>query len=359
MSEFDQLRMHLPPTITRGDVEKTLRAVLSERDAWDWFTRARIPFPFAVTILRALRDHGYLQFEPTRLTSSGDRLARELHVRAVPDFKCPRCAGSGTDWRESGSVSSPFLEIFAARPRGENADLDQGAMTPESLFRRIAQMIQQGDVADKEIVVLGDDDLASIALAMTGLPRRVTVLEIDPHICEYIATTAQTRDLEVQVHKQDLVQALPAELRGGFETFVCDPPETEAGLLLFVEKGLALLKPGEGHAGYFGATIMEASLSKWKRWQNRLLQNHEIAFTHILPPFTEYESWPDEQPIADLPPLAHLSPHPWYRFAFYRLETLGHFIPGVDFELEHSRVFYFDEESYYRVFTESPETPDF
>ncbi len=358
MTQFHDLRSHLPPTITRGDIEKTLRAVLSERDAWEWFTRARIPFPFAVTILRALRDGEYLEFEPTRLTSRGDQLARELHARAAPDFKCPTCAGSGTHWRDLASVFSSYLEIFAARPRGEDANLDQGAMTPESLFRRMAQMIQQGDVADKEIVALGDDDLASIALALTGLPRRVTVLEIDPRICEYIASIAHARDLDIVVHQQDLALALPAQVRGEFETFVCDPPETEAGLLLFVEKGLALLKSGEGRAGYFGATIMEASLSKWKRWQTRLLQNHEIAFTHILPPFTEYESWLDEQPIADLAPLAHLSPHPWYRFAFYRLETLPPFKPGADFELGHSRVFYFDEESYYEAFSKRPPTTD-
>ncbi len=82
----------------------------------------------------------------------------------------------------------------------------------------------------------------------------------------------------------------------------------------------------------------------------RLLQNNEIAFTHILPPFTEYEAWPDEKPLPDLPPLKEKSTRPWYRFAFYRLETLPAFQPLPDFEMELSRVFYFDEESYYEAF---------
>jgi predicted methyltransferase len=350
VTEFERLAARLPPTLLRGDVEKMLRAVVSEGDPWDWFTRARIPFPFAVAILRALRDNQYLEFNPTRLAARGEQLVRELHVRPARDLTCPTCAGSGTVWRGLEAAYSNYLTVFKERPRGEDANLDQGAMTPESLFRRVAQMIQQGDVAGREIVALGDDDLASIALALTGLPARVTVLELDARICDYIAGVAVERGLNIRVLRQDLATRLPSAMPGTFDTFVCDPPETEAGLLLFVEKGLALLKPGEGHAGYFGATVMEASLSKWKRWQMRLLRDHEVAFTHILPPFTEYESWPDEKPIADLAPLAQLSTHPWYRFAFYRLETLPAFEPGIDFEIAHSQIFYFDEESYYEAF---------
>jgi predicted methyltransferase len=350
MTEFERLAASLPPTVSRGDVEKVLRAVVSEDDPWDWFARARIPFPFAVAILRALRDCGCLEFDPTRFARCGELLLRELHVQPASNLTCPTCAGSGTGWRGLETAYSNYLALFKERPRSEDANLDQGAMTPESLFRRIAQMIQQGDVAGREIVALGDDDLASVALALTGLPARVTVLELDARICDYVAGVADNRGLNIRVLQQDLATHLPQGQSGMFDTFVCDPPETEAGLLLFVEKGLALLKPGEAHAGYFGATVMEASLSKWKRWQMRLLHDHEVAFTHILPPFTTYESWPDEKPITDLAPLAHLSTHPWYRFAFYRLETLPGFEPGRDFEIAHSEIFYFDEESYYEAF---------
>ncbi|MGB8645737.1 MAG: bis-aminopropyl spermidine synthase family protein [Anaerolineae bacterium] len=349
MSEYDKLRTTLPANITRGDVSKVLRALVSEDSPWEWFSRARIPFPYVVTILRALRDQGYLAFDPTQLTDRGEALAGELGGIPTPDLKCSTCGGSGTDWQALDVFYQQYLEIFKARPRNENPDLDQGAMTPESLFRRIALMVQQGDVATREIVTLGDDDLASVALALTAFPERVTVLEIDPRLCEYISNVAAQNDLNIRVIQQDLAARLPHELVGSFDTFVCDPPETEAGLLLFVEKGLALLKPGEAHAGYFGATVMEASLSKWKRWQARLLQN-EIAFTHILSPFSEYEAWPDEKPLPDLLPLAEKAENPWYRFAFYRLETLPTFKPKADFELEHSKIFYFDAESYYEAF---------
>lgn len=350
MTEFENLSAHLPRHISQLDVERVLRAVLSESEAWNWFARARIPFPFVVTILRALDELGYIEFEPTRLSGLGDELVRELKVRKVSDSTCPTCGGSGVIRDGLEQAYADYLRIFDARPRGEEANLDQGAMTPESLFRRLGQMTLQGDVGGKEIVVLGDDDLASLALALTGLPAKVTVLELDTRICDYISKVANDLGLNIMVLQQDLTKRLPEKLYSSFDTFVCDPPETESGLLLFVEKGLVLLKLGEGHAGYFGATVMEASLSKWGRWQRTLLNGNDIAITHILPPFTEYVSWPDEKPIADLPPLARLPPHPWYRFAFYRLETLPTFKPAQDFEVEHSKLLYFDEESYYEAF---------
>lgn len=351
MSEFQSLRTKLPDHITQGDVKKILRAIMSENAPWDWFARARIPFPFAVRILRELQDAGYIRYEgdTTRLTPRGDLLANELRVRSAPNLTDPCCDGSGVIWEPLRDAYDKFLPIYEARPRNENPDLDQGAMTPESFFRRLALMVHMGDVQGSRIVNLGDDDYASIAIALTGLAESITVLEIDSAIREYITRVATDKRLPITVHDQDLTKFLPSELVGTFDTYVCDPPETEAGLLLWAEKGLTLLQPGDAHAGYFGATVLEASLAKWARWQKRLLNNHEIAFTHILPPFTEYGAWPDEKPVADIPALATVSPRPWYRFAFYRLETLPAFQPAPDEEHELSQVFYFDQEGYYEA----------
>lgn len=354
MSEFESLRTKLPDHITQGDVKKILRAIMSKDAPWDWFTRARIPFPFAVRILRELQDSGYIRYagDTTELTGRGSTLANELRVSGAPNLTDPVCAGGGVIWEPLRDAYEKYLPIYEARPRNENPELDQGSMTPESLFRRLALMVHMGDIQGNRIVNLGDDDLASIAIALTGLAGSITVLEIDERIGEYITSVALRHKLPITVRLQDLTKALPRELAGTFDTFVCDPPETEAGLLLWAEKGLTLLQAGDAHAGYFGATVIEASLSKWARWQKRLLGSHEIAFTHILPPFTEYVPWPDEKPVADIPPLATLPGRPWYRFAFYRLETLPAFQPASDFEAEMSQVFYFDMEGYYEAFSQ-------
>lgn len=351
MSEFQSLRTKLPDHITQGDVKKILRAILSNDAPWDWFTRARIPFPFAVRILRELQDGGYIRYEgdTTKLTDRGSELVNELRVSGAPNMYDPHCAGSGMIWEPLRPAFEKFVPIYEARPTDENSELDQGSMTPESFFRRLALMIHEGDIQGNRIVNLGDDDLASVAIALTGLAESITVLEIDPRIRDYLAGVARAHKLPITVREQDLTKHLPRELVGTFDTYVCDPPETEAGLLLWAEKGLALLQPGDAHAGYFGATVMEASLSKWARWQKRLLNHHQVAFTHIMPPFTEYVPWADERTLDDIPPLSRLAGRPWYRFAFYRLETLPAFQPAADFEAELSQVIYFDQEGYYEA----------
>ena len=355
MSEFQNLKSKLPDHITQADVQKIMRAILSENAPWDWFARARIPFPFAVNILRELQANGYIQFngDKTELTARGQALAHEVGAYAVPTLTCPTCGTSGSDYSALTNEYKTFLEIFNASPTSQNQDLNQGEMTPESTFRRVAWMLTLGDITGKRIAHMGDDDLTSIALALTQHPKEVVVFEIDPTLCSYIADVARARNLPIKVVQQDLTKALPKEYLGTFDTFVCDPPETMDGLLLFVEKGLTLLKAGDGHAGYFGATVIEGSLNKWKHWQKKLMCNYDIVYTHIFPAFTLYVSWHDEMPLADIPALATVSDREWYRFAWNRIETMSTFRPAPDFEIEMQRVFYYDVESYYEAFPQT------
>ena len=352
MSEYQFLRTKLPEHITQSDVQKIMRAILSENAPWDWFARARIPFPFAVNILRELQAQGYIQYvgDKTELTAKGHALAHEVGAYAVPTLTCPTCGTSGSEYSALSNEFAAFQEIFRASPTQQNQDLNQGEMTPESTFRRISWMLTLGDITGKRIAHMGDDDLTSIALALTQHPKEIVVFEIDPHLCAYISDVARARKLPIRVVQQDLTKPLPREFLGTFDTFVCDPPETRDGLLLFVEKGLTLLKAGDGHAGYFGSTVIEGSLNKWKHWQKKLMCNYDIVFTHIFPPFTLYVSWHDEKPLADLPPLAKIADREWYRFAWNRIETTETFQPAPDFETEMKREFYFDVESYDEAF---------
>lgn len=355
MGEYQTLRAKLPDHITQMDVQKIMRAILSGDAPWDWFARARVPFPFAVNILRELQANDYIKYvgDKTELTPRGQQLANEIGAYAVPTLKCPTCGTSGSDWKPLATEYAAFLEIFNASPTNQNQELNQGEMTPESTFRRISWMLTLGDITGKRIAHMGDDDLTSIALALTKQPKEIVVFEIDPHLCGYISDVARARNLPITVVEQDLTKPLPKEYLGTFDTFVCDPPETREGLLLFVEKGLTLLKAGDGHAGYFGSTVIEGSLNKWKHWQKKLVCDYDIVYTHIFPAFTLYVSWHDEMPLEDLPPLAKVSDHEWYRFAWNRIETIENFKPAPDFETEMQRLFYFDAENYYLAFPQS------
>lgn len=332
----------------RDETARVLRALLEFGDAWQVAGHANVPFADLVEILQALRARDLLLFEGSTLalTPAGNQLAHALGVAPAEPVVCQTCAGSGFEFEPFAQAFAEFAPLVARRPPAE-ATYDQGALTAESVFRRLAVMYANGDVLERRILLLGDDDLLSIALALTGAPREVVVVEIDPRLCDFIERVAMARHLKLRVVRHDVRERLPAELRGHFDTFVTDPSETIQGLLLFVEKGLAMLAPGGGRAGYFGITLIEASLLKWNLWERHLLQNHALVFTHISEPFSLYAKGaePGGGLHIDLPAFSQPPHAPWYRSSFFRIQTLPEFVPPADYDTNPRDELYQDAES--------------
>ncbi len=336
------------------DIARVMRALLEQSnqsgfaDAWQVAGHANVPFADLVNILQTLHQRRLLQYQRSnlRLTPEGEAFARQLHVQRSESVTCQTCNGSGFEFEEFARAYAEFVPLLAQRPPAE-ATYDQGALTAESVFRRLALMYSKGDVADQSILLLGDDDLLSLAFALTGLPREIVVVEIDPRLCAFIEQVARARHLNIRVIQQDAREKLPADLRAHFDTFVTDPTETIQGLLLFVEKGLGMLAPGGGRAGYFGITLIEASLYKWNLWERHLLQNHALVFTHISEPFSLYAKGNEAGGSVNVnfPPTAHLPRAPWYRSFFFRVETLKEFVPPADYDSNPRDELYQDAES--------------
>ncbi|MGB8645738.1 MAG: adenosylmethionine decarboxylase [Anaerolineae bacterium] len=334
--------------IARGDLMRVVRALLEYSEAWQVAGHANVPFGELLDILQQLFLHQLLEFDGSqvRLTLEGEALARALHVMPVRDPTCPACAGSGVVLDQFAGARREFAPLLLERPPAISS-YDQGALTADSVFQRLALMHAQGDIAEKKILLLGDDDLLSIALALTGLPGEIVVVEIDERLCAFIQEIAYARGLPIKVIRQDVREKLPPDLHARFDTFVTDPTETIQGLLLFVEKGLSTLHPGGGCAGYFGITLIEASLHKWNIWERHLLQNHAIAFTQISAPFSLYAKGtePVSVPHIEFAPLAVPPTRPWYRSCLFRIETLSEFVPPPDYDSNPRDELYQDSES--------------
>jgi S-adenosylmethionine decarboxylase proenzyme len=334
--------------IARGDLMRVVRALLEYSDAWQVAGRANVPFAELVDILQRLDGRRLLHYQDSqlRLTSAGEALAHSLKVAPARDPTCHVCGGSGVEFDQFAEARSEFEPLIAGRPPAISS-YDQGALTADSVFERLAWMYGQGDVAQKKLLLLGDDDLLSLALALTGLPREIVVVEIDVRLCDFIRKVARLKHLPITVIPHDSREKLPPDLHAAFDTFVTDPTETIQGLLLFVEKGLSTLLPGGAHAGYFGVTLIEASLHKWNLWERHLLQNHALVFTQISPPFSLYGKGTEQTsvPKIDFAPLSHPPLKPWYRSAFFRVETLGEFVPPPDYETNPRDELYQDAES--------------
>ncbi|HZV48782.1 MAG TPA: bis-aminopropyl spermidine synthase family protein [Candidatus Dormibacteraeota bacterium] len=296
--------------------QRVLSILARASDPWEVAGRCRLPFPRLVQLLRDWERQGLVELAPGRieLTPLGRRRAG---CQPDPD-DCLR------------ELTPTFHRLTAGRPPAE-ARFGQGHLTVDSVLARVRTMLAQGDLwLGVRVAVLGDDDLASLALALTRLPSRVTVFEIDRRVTAFIAEQAARLGLGgLEVHATDLRRPLPVEHLGGYDLFLTDPSETDAGLRMFIGRGLSVLRPGPGAAGYFGLTLIEADLAKWRRLQRWLLAQ-PVVVTAVYPDHGFYESWPTQVEEARAFGLACFSAaaeRPWYRSSLYRLETLDGFRP--------------------------------
>ena len=312
--------------LTPRDGERILSAVLASEDVWRIVELARVPILAVCAGLRVLAEAGWVRWDGglVRLTPDGEAGCARLGAAPARTLDCPRCGGRGVEASLLGDVAARFRRLAAGRPDAAQ-EFDQGYVTEESTLARVAVMASWGDLAGKDLLVLGDDDLVSVAAALTGLPRRVVVLDVDPRITAFIARVAERERLPIEVHTHDLRQPLPPSLRGAFDTFFCDPTESLRGFLLFAGRGLSALR-GPGGAGYLGLTHAEASLAKWRAIQGQLL-SWGAVLTELRDRFHSYVNWPYVEtmrawgslPVRRVPGRLE----PWYRSAFLRIELVA------------------------------------
>jgi predicted methyltransferase len=296
--------------------QRVLSLLTRVGDPWEVAGRCRLPFPRLVGLLRDWERQGLVELAPgrVRLTELGRDRAT---CRPDPD-DCLR------------ELTPIFHRLAADRPPAD-ARFGQGHLTADSVLARVRTMLVHGDLwPGVRVAVMGDDDLASLALALTHLPSRVAVFEIDRRVTEFIAEQAARLGLGgLEVHAADLRRPLPAEHLGGYDLFLTDPSETDAGLRMFLGRGLSALRPGPGAVGYFGLTLIEADLAKWRRLQRWLLIR-PVVVTAVHPDHGVYEDWPtqvEEARAFGLPCFSAAAERPWYRSSLFRVETLDGFQP--------------------------------
>jgi len=329
--------------VRERDLRRTFEALLTTDNLWEVLDLTDIPIMAFCEVWKELAKEGLVgvQNSSLKLTPKGRELATSLNLTPCRDFACPHCKGKGIDVGLLKEVAEKFKDIARNRPEAIR-DYDQGYVLEEVTVARVALMWQKGDLAGLNLMVLGDDDLVSIAAALTGVPKRVTVIDIDDRILEFIQEVSDKEGLEIQVLKHDLRYPLPEELQGAFDTFITDPTESFEGMKAFLSRSLSCLK-GPGSAGYFGFTHREASLKKWQAIQKFLLEKGAVI-TDIIDDFNVYANWPYMESMRAWKylPTQVLPQKEWYKSAHYRIELLEK--PGPDTEV-FPLDFYFNEET--------------
>lgn len=347
MQEVLQNLRRRSSSISEGDLRRILQTLAHESDLWQAAGACERPFPQFVAAVETLREMGYLRVDGHRVvfTPEGRKALEHWGIALSPSVwkPCPSCAVGPAPLLE---LQERFSQIAQSRPSAA-LEFEQGFLTEDSVIRRVAWMDRCGDLAQKKIAILGDDDLLSVALALTGRPAQIVIFEIDQRLVDFLHEQAQQNNWPLEVYRHDLRHPLPEEFFGKFDVFVTDPLETVEGFLLFVEQGLSLLKPGAGQAGYFGLTKIEASPDKWRLFEQRLLEQHELFISDVLRDFGVYENWSYlvETASQHSTLVAQVPDRPWYRSTLFRMETLPAFRPVRCRSLGEEVEIYYDQDS--------------
>ena len=307
--------------------------------------------PEFFSVLQDLEREGILKVRDgvVELTEKGREMCESLGMRRVGRIACECCGQTGYGIGEFfGEVMKEYAEIAKDRPEAIEK-YDQGFISVDGVIRRVEFVYERGDLLGTDIFVVGDDDLFSLASALTGMPRRVFVVDIDERLVNFINRKADEYGLPVEAMVYDVQQAFPDELKRKFDVFVTDPVETIPGIKLFLSRGVSTLK-GIGCSGYFGLTTLEASRRKWFEIQMMI---HEMGFV-ITDVRRKFNVYPQEEKNffrfqEKLPIVKKLGvkvDYNWYKSSLYRIEAVKDPKPLVEGEMIIDEKVYKDDESW-------------
>ncbi len=331
----------------KRNVERVLSALLTTGDFWKIIDLSDMPVPAVAGVIKELEKEGILFIDDKEnilLTQKGYDLVEELSLSPVVEFSCPSCEGRGYPFHIDKEFYRTFVELAKDRP-DPIRDYDQGAVTPETTVSRVLFIESRGDLAGKDIIVMGaEDDLTGLAVALRRKARSVLVIDIDERLIEYDNRIFKELGIDnAQAMVWDLRKPYGEDMLGKFDVFITDPPETFSAFKAFIGRGIATLKE-EGCAGYFGLTLRDSSIFRWKEFQEILINEYGTVITDIVQDFNDYMNWGyhDDTRAAEIAPVKRTPSDIWYRSAWYRIETL----PGFRRWNEpiSDEVFYLDEE---------------
>ena len=212
------------------------------------------------------------------LTLRGEKLLKNA-LQVGPDLICPECSGSGVVIPGRLKNFIKRMKTYQKNRKKPKQNMDQFFATTETVMRRAALMHRFGDLEGKRVLLLGDDDLTSVAIARMNLADKITVVDIDPDILYLIEKIAAENGFEIDTVEHDLREPLRIQKH---HVFFTDPPYTHDGILLFLRRGFDIADTG--YLCYSHKPIGE---------HLTILQNivrMNLAITYLMPGFNTYQS---------------------------------------------------------------------
>jgi predicted methyltransferase len=227
-----------------------------------------LPVPLVSAVCNELRKRGVVSpHRPVRLTHRGREMFRAGPRQAV-DTGCPTCARREIVVPNALAPAVRRIAAFARDAPPPRFELDQVHCTVETKVRRVLALYDAGLLDGRRIVLLGDDDLTSLAIRILSerLGARIgglTVLDVDPAVVRFVRTRLRGARFHIECLVHDLRDPLPDRLRGTADAVFLDPPYTRAGADLFLSRAVEATGSGAGRSVFlsFGASRVETTLA--------------------------------------------------------------------------------------------------
>lgn len=234
-----------------------------------------------IDILNNLYEQGIIEMKTQKiyLTQRGEKQASK--VRLNRHTRCDFC-DSGYLIDGFGDIYYRFKSYYDTKPKNI-PEFDQGSMGCKDVLKRLVFIYDKGDLCNTRILILGDDDVLSIAIAMTGLPQEIVVLDIDERLVYYIQDVSSKEHLNIETKVYNIGNKMPLSKK--MDVFISDPVESLFGIKLFLSRGISLL--ANGGRFYFGLTHIDSSLSKWQKIE-QMLVNGGCVITDVVRDFASY-----------------------------------------------------------------------
>jgi predicted methyltransferase len=251
-----------------------------------------LPVPFVAAICNELRTRGVISRQrPVQLTLRGRELFGAGTLRVPLDATCAACGGHEVVIPPELAPAVEELAGLAESAPKQRVELDQAHCTVETKVRRVLAMHRAGALDDRRVMLLGDDDLTSLALktvvdqlGAASTIRRLVVVDVDPALVSFLARELRGAPFEVECVRHDFRDPLPEALQGSAETVFTDPPYTSAGASLFLSRAVeAIDGPRRDVFLAFGAGRPEETLSV-----QRAIAEMGLVVRRLTPNFNEY-----------------------------------------------------------------------
>lgn len=203
-----------------------------------------LPVPIVAAICGELRKRGVVARQsPVQLTSWGRELFGHHSSSSTHSSVCPSCDGRGVVLRdELEEVAADLTKIAEAAPAAR-LDIDQSHCTVATKLRRVLLLHDAGALTGRSILLLGDDDLMSVAIdrvarriGFAGSIKELVVVDVDPEVLEFCRARLRRAPFPVTLVEHDLREPIPKKFWGRFDTVFTDPPYTPAGAELFLSR---------------------------------------------------------------------------------------------------------------------------